>query len=423
VTPAPLSRRFVAGVVDALVVTVLAALSFFGPMMANGFVFPMWGVLLVLLGYSVVPLALFQQTLGLKLMGLAVCNSNGYAVDPANLAFRELLGRGFFPLAYLYNIGFGVLASVLGLMQVAMPSGLGLVTSIACLVALVAALLGVAITAGRADGRLAADLMCGSFVVVAPARPAPDDPDEKADAGRLNRRRWVWLVALEVAFVAALVAVPAALTARSSSPRAVYAARMKRKSLEQRFAADPGNRQVAAELRRAWLDEGKPDEAQAVVDRHRQTLEAGLKAREEALRRTFVEKPDDEATFDALETLLTDSDRLSEADALYADRAQRTGRATDRLEQAQWLLERGDETGAEAAVTLVLAKEPALARAYVVQGLLEEARERLPQAQEAFFLATLLDSEDEEASDGLERVGAPVPGVQKRLLARAATLR
>ena len=95
-TPAPLGKRIAAAIFDGFVLLVLCVATFLGPLLTRGFVVPMWGVLVVLVGYAVLPLAALKRTLGMQLFNLELARLDGHAVDLANLLFREFVGRGLF---------------------------------------------------------------------------------------------------------------------------------------------------------------------------------------------------------------------------------------------------------------------------------------------------------------------------------------
>ena len=86
--PAPLGKRVAAAVIDGILLLVLCVATFIGPLLLRGFVVPMWGVLVVLIGYAVVPLAALKRTLGMQLFNIELARLDGHAVDIANLLNR-----------------------------------------------------------------------------------------------------------------------------------------------------------------------------------------------------------------------------------------------------------------------------------------------------------------------------------------------
>ena len=125
-----------AGAIDTVVVLGLCAVYFLIPLLTRGLVLPMWGVLAAVLGYLVVPLAAFKRTLGMKLLGLELVTKDGHAVGPGDVLFRELIGRGFFPAAFLFTLFAGLAASWFGVARFAAPAGIALLFFFASAVAL-----------------------------------------------------------------------------------------------------------------------------------------------------------------------------------------------------------------------------------------------------------------------------------------------
>src|SRR5262249_40625767 len=141
-SPAPLDKRLAAGAVDAFTLVALCAAYFLVPVLTLGIVLPMWGVLAAIIGYAVVPLAVFGQTLGFWLFGLELVSKEGHTVGLGDVLFRELLGRGWFPAAFIFNLLFGYLAMMLGAARFAMPTGLQGVFFLGSCLALALAVLG-----------------------------------------------------------------------------------------------------------------------------------------------------------------------------------------------------------------------------------------------------------------------------------------
>lgn len=422
-TLAPIGRRALAGLIDAAALALLAGLAFIVPMVLVGFVLPMWGVLAVMVGWSVVPLAFLQQTFGMRLMGLELARHDGHPVDLANVLFRELLGRGLFPAANLFTVAFGVIARALGLMAFAVPVGLGLVmlvaSSVACFLAVCGGLLGLV----RPDGRGLADLMTKSFVVVAPARPLPEDAEDRAE--RLARRRTVVrrIVGFEVLLVVGIVAAPWVLTRRTpGESRAEKTARIKREALAERFDRAPADAALAGELVDALERAGLREEAERVLQRHRRALEARERGREERLRAQLAQSPGDEQTAGALVELLDDQGRLDDAIAVYRQWLGPRPTPSRRAGFGHWLGVRQRENEAVAELTQALAEDPTVLMGHTMLGLVLERLERFDEARTELFFALELDPSDEDARDAMERVLAetgPLAPERQKALAQA----
>jgi uncharacterized RDD family membrane protein YckC len=425
-TLAPVGKRMLAGLFDAFAMLLLSAVAFLVPMRLFGVVLPMWGVLAVMLGWSVVPLAFLQQTLGMRLQGLELARKDGHPVDLTNVVFRELAGRGLFPAAYLLTLAFGVVAQGLGVMAFAIPTGLGLLIAVTCFGLFVGAMLGALVGLTRPDGRGLADLITNSYVVVGPARPPPDDPEERAEKTRHRRTVIGRIIAFDVLLLVGVVGTPWLLTQKKpGETRAEKTARIKREGLEKKFDASPANEALASELVEALQRAGLFDEAKAVVERHRKALEARETGREQALRDQLAKTPDDERTAGLLIELLDDQDRLDDAIAVYRQWLGPTPTPSRRAGFGHWLGVRGRHDAAITELTTALSEDPQVPMGHTMLGIVLERADRLDEARTQLFYARQLDPSDEDAADAWERVlesTGPLPKAQeaelKKVLAR-----
>src|SRR6185437_17159347 len=115
--------RAAAGAVDALAVVGLGFVLFWIPFRVGAASLPVWALIAAVLGYAVVPLAAFQATLGMRLFGVELVSRDGTPPDFLDLLFREVIGRGYGPAAYLGAVVLGLLASMVGAAQ--LSAGLG----------------------------------------------------------------------------------------------------------------------------------------------------------------------------------------------------------------------------------------------------------------------------------------------------------
>lgn len=401
--PAPARLRVFAALLDGLVLLGAMALSFVVPLVTWGFALPMWGVLLVVLGFSVVPLSLFSATLGLKLMGLEVVNRHARPLDPANATFRELLARGALPAAYLFTLVAGLVAQHFGVAANLAPPVLAGVMTVACALALVAALIGPVVALGRDDGRTLADLLSGSFVVLAPARPPPEDPDDVEAAREARRRAWVRFGVLELALLGALVGLPALLTVKSHETTAEKIDRLRLEKLRAQFAAHPEDATLTRQLSAALAEAGRDDERQQVQRRHLDALAVLQQAREAGLRQTFsaTHRREDAA---ALIELLETQERVDEAEAVYRELLGPSPEAGALVGFANWLAAWNRNTSAAEAARRATELDPTTPLAHTVLGAALLRLGDLPHAQEALELALLQDAADEDARDALDVV-------------------
>ncbi len=424
-TLAPLSRRVLAGLIDGVAMVLLATLAFLVPVKVLGVALPMWGVLAVMVGWSVVPLAFLQQTAGMRALGLELAGADGHPVDLANVLFRELLGRGLFPAAYLLTLLGGSLAHVLGVMSFAVPKGLGLVVAVACVGAFIAALVGALIGLGRPDGRGLADLMTRSFVVVAPARPPLQDADDRAEAQARRKTVVRRIVVFEVVVAVGVLATPWLLTRRTGETSAARIERIKRQGLEQRFTAEPANEALAKELIEALERASAPERAREVLERHRKATAQREASREALLRDALAKDPGDERTAGLLLELLEDQGRLDEAITAYRAWLGPTPKPSRRAAFGHWLGVRSREVEAIAELRQALTEDPLVPMGHTMLGVVLERQHRLEEARAELTVALLLDPEDEDATDELEEVTQAVgplsPAERKQLSALVAS--
>lgn len=405
--PAPLPRRVLAGAFDTAVIGILCILSFTVPMIFRGISLPMWGVLAVMVGYSVVPLAFLKRTLGMQLFGLELVGKSGHAVDLANLLFRELLGRGFFPAAWMFTIISSLVASYFRVGGSTTPAGLAGVMTLLCSAALVIAIIGHVIALGRPDQRTLADLIAGSFVVKAPALPPPTDPDERDELASQQRSRLVRIVIFEVVLLVSVVGLPWFLTSSSGESSQQKIARLKRESLQAKFDASPGVQSLAAELEREYLRAGEDEKAKAVREKHRTARSLAEAGREESLRAQFAERKD-RPSATALIGLLEEQDRVDEAVDVYREFLGPTPEPSALVGFGNWLASNRRTEEAVVALEAGLARDPLAPFGHTILGVCYQRLGKLAEAREHLELALLDDPSDEDASDALVEVEARV---------------
>lgn len=419
-SPAQLERRVSAGIFDGVVLLALCAAYFLVPVVTLGVTLPMWGVLAAIIGYSVVPLSVFKQTLGMKLFGIELVTKDGHAVDLGNLLFRELLGRGWFPAAFLFNLVFAYVAMLMGYLRFVMPGGIQAVFSFASLLALFVAVLGHLLVLGMKDRRSIADMMARSFVVPQQSRPLPDDRDEllclKAARGRSIRN----VVIAEVLILGFGLGAPWLLTRRTEGTQA-RAARLMRQKLEAQFKERPGSSQLARDLANAYRAAGDWESAQRVGTQYEQ---AHRKERDDLLTAQLAsldKSPGDESTLIAVLGELEERQRLPEAKERYAKFLEQHPEPEYRAGHAEWLVQNGLVDEGIAEYRALMKDTPDfegahkfLARALVRGGQLEEA-------QVEYQSELLLDPEDDDAREALEELDAelgPLPKAKVTGLAK-----
>lgn len=401
--PAPIPKRVIAGLIDAAFIVVLSGISFAVPLLTRGIVLPMWGVLAVMIGYAVVPLAFLKRTLGLHIMGLELVGKQGHAVDLANLAFRELVGRGFFPAAWMFTIVASLVAMRFGLLSSATPPVLAGVMTVACAGALCIAAIGHIIALGRPDQRTLADLLAGSFVVEGPSLPPPTDLEDY-DEWKAHRLRVVTRIAIfEVVLMGSVLALPWILSSSNGETSQMKVARLKFEALRAKFEADPGSASLAAELQNEYAYQGKDAEAQQVLEKHRRALslkEAGL---EQRLRDQLAQRHDRD-TAEALIGMLERQDRLDDAVEVYREWLGDTPKASALAGFGNWLATNDRTELAVVELQRATTMDPLVPLGRTLLGVCLQRLGRFEEAREQLELALLDDPNDEDADDALRMV-------------------
>lgn len=405
--PAPLPRRVVAGLLDAAFIVVLSGIAFTVPLVTRGVVLPMWGVLAVMVGYAVVPLAFLKRTLGLHIMGLELVGQTGHPVDLANVLFRELLGRGFFPAAWLFTIITSLIASHFRLGGSTTPPLLAGVMTLACAGAFSIAAIGHVVALGRPDQRTLADLIAKSYVVEGPALPPPADLEE-FDEWKAHRTRIIARIAVfEVVLMSSVLVLPWLLSSSSGESPQMKVARLKRESLQAKFDANPGSDSLAGELQREYLQAGKREEAQQVFEKHRQALSLKEAAREQSLREQLAQRHDRD-TAQALIQLLEEQDRVADAEAVYREWLGPSPKASELAGFGNWLATNTLTEQAVVELERATTMDPLVPYGHTLLGVCLQRLGRLEEAREHLELALLDDAEDQDADDALREVEGKV---------------
>ena len=392
-----------AGLVDFVLVAVLCAATFLFPLFTRGLALPMWGVLLVMVGYSVVPLYAFKKTIGLALFKLELVGKGGHAVDAGNLLFRELIGRGFLPIAYLLTVVSGLVASMLGLMAFAAPEGVLRLYFVICGFAAALAVLGHFLVLNRDDRRTLADLFAGSVVRVAVPAPAPHDDEEKAEARAAFGAKVRTVVVLEGLIAAAVFGLPWFL-AQPSEPKELYTVRLRKTAAEKQFAQDPASDSLAADLVQLLRTLGDEEGVKRVIETHEKAVEARSQQRELALEKRVQEDPADEMAVGSLLEILEDQEKLTEAKALYAKHVAASPDLGKRAGYGRWLAANGFGTEATQVQAEVVQQAPSVAEFRTLYGVALAEEEKWVEAYEQFYFAVALAKAqgDEEGADDAE---------------------
>jgi uncharacterized RDD family membrane protein YckC/thioredoxin-like negative regulator of GroEL len=413
---AALNRRFIAGAIDALILGLLCLVLFLFPLVTRGLVLPMWGVLAAVVGYAVVPLSAFRATLGMKLLGLELVTKDGHGVSPGDVLFRELIGRGYFPLAYILTLMLAGVATLLHLMNFVAPTGMTFFFAVVCMFALIGSGLGTLLAANRADRRSLADLIARSYVRPAQARPPGEDEDERQLQRRESSARIRNVVIAELVLFGGALALPWVLTQRTES-REQYANRLKRDHFEAQLKANPDDEGVVTELLRLNREAGEVERTKELSDRLDALQVKKAKEREESLKRRIEQDPSDQEAMGTLLDLLDESGRAEEAVHVYSDFVDRNDDAELRAGYTRWLMNHGFNQGAMTELERAAKQDPKMEGVHALRGELFHRAGELEKAQEELYLAVLEDPDDDDAQHWLEVLDVPAltPAKKKQL--------
>lgn len=407
-TPAPLGTRAIAGAIDGFVIVVLSGVSVLVPLFARGVVVPMWGVLVVLLAYSVLPLAGLKRTLGMHIMNLELVRPSGHAVDAGNILFRELVGRGYFPAAYLFTVVAGLIASLTGVGGNIAPPLLTGVMTLACAAVLVLSAIGNLLAFERKDRRTLADLLAGSMVVSGVAMAPPTDPDELADFRAHRRRVVATIVIIDVVLLTLSVGLPWLMAQSTSESPKAKVARLKLEALESKFLAAPESNQLANELMRAYSREGREEDVRRIAELHKTAISGREAERELKLREQLDADPRRRDLAETLIGMLEEQDRVDDAEVVYRQFLGATPPAHELAGFGNWLAANGRDETAVTELTRATSMEPLVSYGQTLLGVALQRLGRFEEAREHLTLALLDDPRDETAREALREVEGEV---------------
>lgn len=406
-TPAPLAKRALAGAIDGFVIVVLCGITFFVPLFTRGFVIPMWGVLVVLVGYSVLPLAGLKRTFGMQMLDIELVRPSGHAVDAGNVLFRELIGRGLFPAAYVFTVVAGLIASVTGIGGNVAPPMLTGVMTLACSAALVIAAAGSLIALERSDKRTLADLLSGSMVVDGVAKPPPTDVDELHEYKSHRRTVLIRIGVVQVLLIASVLVLPWLMTQKTGETSREKIARLKLDTLESKFRAAPDSNSLTEDLKREYWKLGREEDVKRVDELHTKAISGREAQRELMLRDAFDQEPRRDRA-EALIALLEEQGRVDEAEVVYRQFLGATPKASELAGFGNWLAANGKTDVAIAELTRAVSIEPLVPYGQTLLGIALQRAGRLEEAREHLVLALLDDADDESAREALAEVEGDV---------------
>lgn len=410
-TPAPIDARLGAGCVDSLAVIVLTALFIVVPLRLTGLMTPTLAMCGAVLIWTIAPLWLFRQTLGMRLFGIEMVSKTGHSADLSELLFRELVGRGYLPAIYLVSLIAAVVLRMMGYAAgMVSPSGFALVATGMSFLFLALAVTGNAVAFMRADRRTLADLIAKTMVIPRRPLPEPEDEDDRQLAKEERFRKIRGLVIFSTIVSVIAVAAPWIVTRRPASKDVnAIKAKKEREQLQYAFSKDPTNQRVAYNLSYALRSEGDEEEAKVVLDEHKAAVKKRDDAREALLKERYTANANDEEAMDELLGLYVDQNRLEDGKALYKQWVD--GHPTDN-EYAGfgvWLYKHdfNDDAVEQMKKGIELGNHNARTQAYLGFALQELGRDG--EAKEAFQRALEIDPDMAEVQSALESVEESEP--------------
>lgn len=402
---ADLSTRAAAGAVDFVAVLLLVSLYFAFPLLTGGAALPIWGVFAAVVGYAVVPLALYGATPAMALFGLEMVSIRGRAPQVTDLLFRELIGRGYFPMAYLGSLFVAFVGMLLGVMRFTMPVGAGFILFLLSIGLLTAAGAGNILAIVRPDGRTLADLVSRTVITLRRKKEAPKDEDDRLEARRAEAKKIRTLVIAELCMVLVGLGLPWLISRRApGEDTGTYADRLVRERLGYQFAQDPANTKLANDLIWSLRGAGMEEEAKAIAEQHRQARIEKQKKREDALRALLARDPNDQDSTSALLELLENQGRKDDARAVYAAWVEADPNDNRRAGFGIWLYQTGYSEPAIAELSRAFDAGFTDAESMAYRGFANKDLGRLEQAKADFEAALALDPSLYEVESALREL-------------------
>lgn len=407
-TPAPVDARIGAAVLDSVAVLLLTALFIGAPLLLTGLMTPTLALCAAVLIWTIAPLWLFRQTLGMKLFGIEMVSKTGHSADLAELLFRELVGRGYLPAIYLVSLGAAIALRLMGYYAgIVSPSGFALIATGLSLLFLALAVTGNLVAFIRPDRRTLADLIAKTMVIPKRDLPPPEDEDDRQMA-REERFRKIRGFAIFTVIVTFVATVAPWVVTRRPGPKdtSTIEARVAKQKLEVAFEKDKTNARTAYDLAYAYRSEGAEEKANNVIAEHKAALEKRDADREDHFKRRIAVNAEDEEAMGGLLSLYSEQGRLEDAKVAYRAwvDANPTGEKVTGF--GVWLYQRNfnDEAIVELKRGIDLGEQSAEAQAYL--GFAYRDAGKPAEAKKAFKAALKIDPEMEEAREALDELAA-----------------
>lgn len=407
VTPAALDARVGAAVIDTLAIALITALLIYVPLRFTGLLTPTLALCGAVLMWTIAPLWLFRQTLGMRVFSIEMVSKTGHSAELTELLFRELVGRGYLPAIYLMSVLVAVIGSLTGrVAAMVMPTGLPFLATLLAFFFLGLSVVGNLVVFIRDDHRTLADLLAKTMVIPQRTVSLPTDEDDRAlffEQRRAKLRGFV-ITCLITTLVA--WAAPWVLTRRPSpKDTSGIEARLAKQKLELRFEQDPTDANAAWELAAVYDSEGEQEKAKAVRDRYETAVAEREVKQEAALKSRLASNAEDRDAMEGLLRFYVERGRPQDAKATLQHWVETHDTLDDHTAYGEWLYDYdfNEEAVAELKKAFAIGadKDP-YAQLYL--GLAQQELGQKAEAKKALKAALKLDPQLEEAQAALSRL-------------------
>jgi uncharacterized RDD family membrane protein YckC len=407
IAPAPLGPRIAAGAFDAVALGLLSAGLSLSPLFFGGFALPLLGSLTAILVYTILPCSLFKGTLGLRIFGLEMVGADGRAPEPGEVAFRELVTRGYFGIAYFSTAAIAVAGYLSGTISFFQPTGIGLVLFFLSGFLLLLSAIGHLMILIRPDRRGFPDLVAKTAILRRGAvlEPGGDelDAEERADFAKRKSQRAIKFGIFAAGLLVATVFVPHLLT-RAGEGKEDLPERWRLDEAERKWKKDPANVYLASDVVDRLEARGDIERAEAVRSEHLLALGEQKKVQETALLASLDREPTDWDTVTTLLEIYSEQNNTAAGIRVWEKYLGAEKSPDMRASFGVWLYQNDENDRAVAELKAALAAgsngpdvHAYLGMAYKELGKKEEARAELSRALE-------LDPELDEVAGALDEL-------------------
>lgn len=406
VDPAPLGARIGAGAIDAAAIGLLSlCFIFLTTLLASGSL-PLLAIFVAVLIWSVGPLFTFGATAGMTMFKISLVARDGTQLDLLEVLFREMVGRGWFAIAYLGTLMVGLVGTLTGRASFTLPMGLSLIVSGFAMLVLGVTTVGHVLVFARPDGRGLPDLMAKTIVTPRRIQAQPTDEEEREWARARHRTRIRNFVIAQVLLASLAIGLPLALTIDlpGFDPNALDTSDIELEGKRNRFEANKANARIANDLVWALEDAGHSEDAHDVRVAHESAVSASRIKREEWLRTALARNPTDWDTFGLLIEFLGEEDRTEDAKKVYLDFVAADTSPEVRAGFGIWLYRRDFSDEAITELSRAIEEGEPSGRLYSYLGYAQRDLDHLEEAREAFAHALELDPDLYRTRGALEEL-------------------